>query len=301
MKNCFSANPRAPLNFDFAYGEPAYADLPMPSWARIVGRSARQLNQAQLGYAPHAGINELRTAVAGYLARARGVHCDPEQVVIVQGTQEAIELSVRLLVDPDDPVVLENPHYRGFRRCLLAAGAHIQPVPVDEMGLCTDALADISGAKLACITPSHQFPLGGILPVQRRLATLAWAQQQQTVILEDDYDGEFRYQHSPVPSLQSLDTRGCVIYVGTSSKIFFPSLRIGWMVVPEPLLPDLLAIKAMADTWPSTLEQLAFSHFINEGHLERHIHRARKSVGGKTRRTARSHHSPPGGQSQRHR
>ncbi len=277
----FQRSNKAGLAVDFAYGEPAYEDLPMETWARVVGSCARRLNQEHLGYGPHCGHNTLRRAIALYLARARGVHCHPEQVVIVQGTQEAIDLCVRLLVDNGDTVVLEDPHYRGFRRCLLAAQADIRAIAVDRDGIQTKKLNTVVGAKLACLTPSHQFPTGAVLPLQRRMAVLEWAAHNNTVILEDDYDGEFRYGQSPIPSLQSLDKHNSVIYVGTSSKIFFPALRIGWMVVPRPLLAPLTALKAMADIWPSTLEQLAFAKFINAGHLERHLLRARRRLAGK--------------------
>ncbi len=234
---------RQRLRYDFLYGEPAYADFPIDTWARIVGKKARGLTERQLGYAPVTGTQALKEAVAGYLTRSRGVICDAAQVVIVQGTQEAIDLTVRLLVDPGDTAVLEEPAYRGFAKSLRATDARIVYADVDEEGLCVDQLSKVTEAKLAFVTPSHQFPAGGVLPLSRRLALLAWAAKHNTILLEDDYDGEFRYEGKPITSLQSLDTQGRVIYVGTASKICFPSLRIGWVVVPDGLMDAFAGIK----------------------------------------------------------
>jgi GntR family transcriptional regulator/MocR family aminotransferase len=271
----------ARLPFDFRYGEPAYAELPMTAWARTVGRCARQLRERDLGYPPYAGLPALQEAVAGYVGRSRGVVCTPEQVLITQGTQEAIDLTVRMLVDPGDIAVLEEPHYRGFARALLAAGASLDAVPADAQGMATQALARIPRAKLACVTPSHQFPAGGVLSLERRLALLDWSERSGALVLEDDYDGEFRYGGSPVPSLSSLDERGRVIYVGTASKIFFPALRLGWMVLPEGLVEPFTAAKALGNSVPSTLEQLAFASFVQEGQLERHVQRIRRRFAAK--------------------
>jgi len=267
---------RSKLRYNFLYGEPGYLDLPIQRWARVIGKKARGLTEAQLGYAPAGGLAILKRALAEYLQRSRGVSCEPEQVIIVQGTQEAIELVTRAFVEPGSTAVIEEPHYRGFERCLRAAGANIVAVPVDEGGLQTVALQAIERARVAYTTPSHQFPLGSILSLQRRMALLDWAADNQTVILEDDYDGEFRYEGRPIPSMQSLDRRGCVIYVGTASKVLFPSLGLGWMVLPKSMVPMFLRMKALSDSNCSTLEQLAFAEFVSAGYLERHIHRARK-------------------------
>jgi GntR family transcriptional regulator/MocR family aminotransferase len=268
--------PREPGLVDFRYGEPAYADLPLATWARLLGRRARRLSVRRLAYQPPGGAAELREAVAGYLARARGVVCEPEQVLIVQGSQQAIDLAVRLLVDPGDTVVLEEPHYTGFSFCTTAAGARPVYVPVDEQGMRVEELADVGRASLACVTPSHQFPAGSVLSLPRRLALLAWAARSGARVLEDDYDGEFRYDSRPLACLQSLDREGRVLYVGTASKILFPALRIGWMVVPPALLAVFQDAKAIADTGTASLEQLALADFIGEGHLERHVRRARR-------------------------
>ncbi len=265
--------PREPLPHDFRYGEPAYADLPLATWSRLLGRRARRLSVRRLAYQAPGGAPELREALAGYLARARGVRAAPEQVVVVGGTQQAIDLAMRLLLDPGDGVVLEEPHYTGFSFCATAAGAKLRLVPADDDGLCTDALAEIDAARLACVTPSHQFPAGGVLPLARRLALLAWARERRAFVFEDDYDGEFRHAGRPLECLQALDEDGVVLYAGTASKLLFPALRIGWLVVPPALVPFFEDAKALADTGTATLEQLALADFIREGHLERHVRR----------------------------
>jgi GntR family transcriptional regulator/MocR family aminotransferase len=267
--------PRERVLHDFRYGEPAYADLPLATWARLLGRRARRLSVKRLAYQPPGGAEELREALAGYLARARGVVSSPDRIVVVQGSQQAIDLATRLLVDPGDAVVLEEPHYTGFSFCLAALGAELVFVPVDEHGLRTDALAGIAEARLACVTPSHQYPAGGVLSLPRRLALLDWARSRSAWIFEDDYDGEFRFEGRPIECLQALDRHGRVLYAGTASKLLFPALRIGWLVAPPALAPPLRAAKAIADTGTATLEQLALADFIAEGHLERWVRRAR--------------------------
>ena len=274
-------NPRKRVRYDFLYGEPAYADLPLQTWSRLLSKCARQMTEAQLGYGPYEGLSVLRSAVAGYLNRTRGVNCDASQVIIVQGTQEAIDLSARLLVNPGDSVVLEEPHYRGFAKSMLAHGANLISIDTDQDGLIVDSLEGLRDVKLACVTPSHQFPKGGVMPLGRRLTLLDWAKQTGALILEDDYDGEFRYDSRPIASLQSLDQSGAVIYVGTASKVFFPSVRLGWMVVPAQLVEPVIAMKSLTDNNTPGLIQLAFAEFISAGHLQRHIHRVRKRHGVK--------------------
>ena len=267
--------PRERVACDFRYGEPAYSELPLATWARILGRRARRLSVKRLAYQAPGGAEELRVALAGYLARARGVVCSPEQVVVVHGSQQAIDLTTRLLVDPGDTIVLEEPHYTGFSFCLAALGAKLVFVPADEHGLRVEELEAIREARLACVTPSHQFPAGGVLSLKRRLQLLEWARARDAFVLEDDYDGEFRFEGRPIECLQALDRHGRVIYAGTASKLLFPALRIGWLVAPPGLTRHFQDAKALADTGTATLEQLAFADFIAEGHLERHVRRAR--------------------------
>ena len=267
--------PREPVSYDFRYGEPAYGDLPLATWARLLGRRARRLSTRRLSYQPPGGAPQLRQALAGYLSRARGVVCSPEQILIVRGSQQSIDLATRLLVDAGDRVVLEEPHYTGFSFCLSALGAEVTYVPVDEHGLRVEELRGVAAARLACVTPSHQYPAGGVLSLPRRLELLEWARSRRAYVLEDDYDGEFRFEGRPLECLQALDRHGRVLYAGTSSKILFPSLRIGWLVVPPALLSTFQAAHALADTGTASLEQLAFADFIAQGHLERHVRRIR--------------------------
>jgi GntR family transcriptional regulator/MocR family aminotransferase len=264
-----------PLPYDFRYGEPNYAGLPLETWARLLGRRARRLSARRLAYQAPGGAAELREALCGYLGRARGVACSAEQIVVVHGSQQALDLVTRLFVDPGARVVLEEPGYTGFTLCAKAAGAELVYVRVDEQGLCTDELARVSDAKLAFVTPSHQYPAGGVLSLPRRLALLEWAARAGAYVIEDDYDGEFRFDARPIECLQALDRDGRVIYVGTASKLLFPALRIGWIVAPEPTAALLQNAKALADTGTPSLEQLALADFIAEGHLERHARRAR--------------------------
>lgn len=264
------------LPYDFRYGEPSFSDLPLDTWTRLLGRRARRLSARRLAYQSPGGAPELREALAGYLARARGVVTTPDRIIVVHGSQQAVDLAARLLVDPGDPVVLEEPHYSGFSFCLAAAGAELVPVGVDEQGLRTDELERVEGARLVCVTPSHQFPTGSVLSLARRLALLDWAGRHDAYVLEDDYDGEFRFDADPIECLQALDRSGRVIYAGTASKLLFPALRIGWIVAPPALAPHFLTAKALADTGTASLEQLALADFVTEGHLERHVRRARQ-------------------------
>ncbi|HEY2772598.1 MAG TPA: PLP-dependent aminotransferase family protein [Candidatus Binatia bacterium] len=272
------------LPYDFRYGEPSLRDLPMDTWSRLLARRARRLSARRLAYQPPGGAIELREALAGYLARARGVVSSPDNIVIVHGSQQAIDLAARLLVDPGDNVVLEEPHYTGFSLCLAAAGASLVHIPVDEHGLRTDDLEKVEKARLACVTPSHQYPMGSVLALPRRLALVDWARRRDAWIFEDDYDGEFRYDGKPIECLQALDPDGRVIYAGTASKLLFPSLRIGWLVAPASLVTHFVSAKALVDTGTPTIEQLALADFITEGHLERHARRARLRMA--TRRDA---------------
>jgi GntR family transcriptional regulator/MocR family aminotransferase len=266
---------RRGVEYDFRYGEPAYLDLPHETWCRLVGRHARRAGTRQLAYGGPLGSVELRTALAGYLGRARGVACTPGQILITHGSQQAIDLVARVLVNPGDRVGIEEPHYTGISLPLAAAGADSVPIPVDEEGLPAEEMAHYEPLRGVCITPSHQFPSGGVMPLARRLALLSWAERRRAFVLEDDYDGEYRYEGKPIPSLQSLDRSGTVLYAGTASKVLFPSLRIGWLVVPESLARPFELAKAYSDTGGATLEQRVLAEFIEQGHLERHVRRSR--------------------------
>lgn len=263
------------------YGRPALDAFPVDTWRRLLLRHARA-GRAPLGYADDAqGHAPLREALAAHLQRSRAVRCTPDQIVIVGGSQQGLDLIARLLVDLGDGVALEEPGYLGARHAFQAAGARLIPVPVDDAGLLVDRLP--AGVKLVHVTPSHQFPTGVVLSLPRRLALLEWARTQGALIIEDDYDSEFRYGDRPIPSLQGLDTAGVVLYVGTFSKILFPALRLGYMVVPPDWAPLFSRAKFLADRQAPLLEQLALTDFIVEGHLERHLRRMRVLYEGRRR------------------
>lgn len=266
--------PAPPL--EFRYGSPNYGDFPHSVWNRIVQRRQAGATIHQLDYGAPEGEPALREALARYLRQSRGVVCEPEQVLIVNGSQQGLDLVSRTLIDPGEPVVIEEPHYAGARWILESAGAALRPVAVDEQGLDTAELRrSIERAKLAVVTPSHQFPAGGVMPPERRRELLDWAAAAGAMILEDDYDSEFRYDGLPHEALQALDREGRVIYSGTFSKVMFPSLRLGYLVLPPQLVRPLTLAKAATDTGTATLQQLALADFMSEGHFERHLRRMR--------------------------
>jgi len=273
--------PRRQLRYDFRYGEPAYVDLPLATWQRVVGRQVRRASARRLAYSSPGGAPELRRALASYLSRARGVRCEPEQVIVTYGSQQAIDLTTRVLVDPDDLVVIEEPHYTGLSLRFAAAGARVLAIPVDEDGLQVEHLPRDAEVRLLAVTPSHQFPTGCILSLARRLALLEAAAAYDAYVLEDDYDSEFRYDGRPVECLQGLDGQDRVVYAGTSSKLLFPSLRIGWLVLPPALVRAFGDAKALADTGAAGLEQLALATFIDDGGLDRHVRRMRVRNGAR--------------------
>jgi len=187
---------------------------------------------------------------------------------------QALDLAARALVDPGDVVLMEEPHYRGARTVMHASGAKFETIAVDEHGLCTDELEN-RRSRLAIVTPSHQFPTGAVMPLGRRLELLAWARRSGACIFEDDYDSEYRYSGRPIEALAALDDDGRVLYAATFSKVMFPALRLGYMIVPDPLVEPLRSAKALMDTGGPTLAQAALVDFIREGHFERHLHRMR--------------------------
>jgi GntR family transcriptional regulator/MocR family aminotransferase len=263
------------LPYDFRCGQPALEEFPHAAWSRLVVRRAQRMSARTMGYGRARGFGPLREAIANHLARTRGVNATVQQVVIVNGSQQALDLAARLLIDRGDQVVVEEPCYQAARQVLLAFGARLVPVPVDVDGLDVTALPHGQSVRLAYVTPSHQFPLGGVMPLSRRIELLRWAERSGAYVLEDDYDGEFRYETRPVAALQGLDRAGRVIYVGTFSKVLFPSLRIGYLVVPAALVPAATALKFLADGATATFEQEVLAEFIAQGHFERHLRRMR--------------------------
>jgi GntR family transcriptional regulator / MocR family aminotransferase len=268
--------PHPGLPYDFRYGRPSFADFPHAIWRRLLARRARRASAGDLDYGEPAGLPALRTAIAAYLIRARALDCRPEQVVVVHGSQQGLDLVARVLLDPGDRVVVEEPHYSGMRAVMAAGGARLVPVPVDADGMDVGrAGRTTAGARLACVTPSHQFPTGTVMTLARRIALLAWAERASAFVLEDDYDSEYRYAGRPIESLQGLDRTGRVIYLGTFSKVLFPALRLGYLVLPEALVERFVAAKAVADTGSPGLEQRVLADFITQGHFDRHLRRTR--------------------------
>jgi GntR family transcriptional regulator / MocR family aminotransferase len=268
------APPGIAPRIDFSYGRSNVDSFPFAMWRRLLARNARSASVRELDYGPATGTADLRDAIARHLGRSRAVVCDASQVIVTSGSQQALDLVARVLIDRGDRVAIENPAYQGTREILRAAGARLLPVPVDREGLVTAALP--ARARAVFVTPSHQFPTGAVLPLARRQQLLQWARARNAVVIEDDYDGEFRFEGAPLESLQGLDTEGRVIYVGTFSRTVFSALRIGYMVVPKPLLPAFAAAKWLADRHTATLEQQTLAEFISSGLYERHLRRVRR-------------------------
>jgi GntR family transcriptional regulator/MocR family aminotransferase len=260
------------IRWDFRYGLPSVAEFPHEIWRRLLARRARAASLRTLNYGSAAGYQPLREALADYLRRHRAVACDAEQILIVNGSQQAIDLIARVLLDPGDRVIIEEPHYQGARKILQAIGARLIAVDVDNEGLITSHLPT---ARFAYITPSHQFPTGAVMSLTRRLALLAWAENADAYLVEDDYDSEYRYDGRPIEAVQGLDRAERVIYVGTFSKVLFPSLRVGYLVLPKSLIEIFTAAKWLSDRHTATLEQEVLADFIREGHFERHLRRSR--------------------------
>jgi GntR family transcriptional regulator/MocR family aminotransferase len=232
------------------------------------------------------GFYPLRQAIAEYVFRARAIRCSADQVIIVAGAQQGINLIARVHINSGDPVALEDPGYNGARYVFQSYAAQVWPIPVDNAGLNTDTLEalDTVNFKLLYLTPSHQLPIGSTLSLARRLKVIHWAQQKGTVIIEDDYDGEFRYSSQPIPALAALDTGGqSVVYVRTFSKALFTSLRIGYLVVPESLVDVYTWAKKLDDSYSPLLEQAALTEFIQNGSFEKYIRRMHKVYGSKRR------------------
>jgi GntR family transcriptional regulator/MocR family aminotransferase len=260
--------------YDFHFGNREAVDFPHKVWRKLASR--RMAHAVPTG-SPTAGYPPLREAIASHLERTRAVRCDPEQVVIVNGSQQGIDLLARLLVNSGDEVVIEEPHYHGARVALRATGARLLPCPVDDEGLCVDQLpARPKRVRVVFVTPSHQFPTGAVLPLPRRLALIEWVERHNALIVEDDYDGELRYDCRPIESVQALDRTGRVVYLGTFSKALSPELRLGYVVVPRPLLKPFLAAKWSTDLFASTLVQEVLADFMQAGHYERHLRHLRE-------------------------
>jgi GntR family transcriptional regulator/MocR family aminotransferase len=258
----------------FRQGVPALDAFPRVIWGRLLARCWRHSSYELLNYGDH---RALREAIAAYLGPGRGVYCSAEQVIVVAGSQQGLDLAARVLLDPGDAAWIEDPGYPGAYGALLGAGAFIVPVPVDDEGLNVAIGVDrCPEARLAFVTPSHQFPLGVTMSLKRRLELLEWASRADAWVLEDDYDSEYRYTGRPLAALQGLDRENRVIYLGTFSKVMFPALRLAYLVVPSDLVDAFHAARIFAAQHPPLLEQAALAEFIAGGHFARHIRRMRK-------------------------
>lgn len=273
-----------PLPIDFRYGDIAAADFPGLAWRRALTKAATTSGSRRLRYQEPQGSTELRTSLQAYLWRARSLRCSHEQIIIVNGSQQGLDLCARVLLDAGDRFVIESPCYWAARHVFETVGASPQFVPVDEEGLRTDMLDSIKKARLCYVTPSHQFPLGHILSAPRRAQLLHWASNAGAYIVEDDYDGEYRYDIRPIRPLHTFDEAAHVIYLGTISKTLSPLLRLGYLVLPPELVDAFRAAKRLTDRHSPTLEQAALAAFIESGAYERHIRKLRRK--NAQRRTA---------------
>jgi GntR family transcriptional regulator / MocR family aminotransferase len=263
-----------PQSLAFRTNLPALDLFPTTLWAKVMGRRLRQTSSNQLLGCEARGYLPLRKVLAQYLRTARGVRCEPEQIVMVSGIQEALDLVARLLLNPGDRVLVEDPGYIVANIAFTAVGAKSISIPIDEKGA-APSRQDFRNARLMYVTPGHQFPTGVTMPISRRLEILQYAREAKTFILEDDYDSEYRYSGSPIPAMQGIDKENLVIFAGSFNKVLFPSLRMGYIVLPPSLLEPFVLTKAMISRHHSVLDQLAVCDFIEEGHFGRHLRRMR--------------------------
>ena len=254
---------------------PAIDLFPKELWAKSVARRLRTGDDRLLLGCEAQGYRPLREAVASYLTASRGVRADADRIIIVSGVQEALDIAARVLIDAGDRACIEQPGYDGARFVLEAAGAEVVPLPIDREGMELREEA-MRGAKLAYTTPAHQYPLGVTMSIARRLALLAWAHESGAVIFEDDYDSEFRFRAKPLQALQGVDTHGSVIFAGSFSKVMFPSLRLGYVVVPPDLVDAFAAVKSVTSRHAPLVDQAALCDFIADGHFGRHLRRMRE-------------------------
>jgi GntR family transcriptional regulator/MocR family aminotransferase len=263
----------------FRVSLPALDGFPMGVWSKLMARHSRRPSTGIMAYGDAMGYQPLREAIAEYLGAFRAVRCEASQILVTTGSQQGLQLSAQVLVDPKDRVLMEEPGYPSARQAFLAAGAELIPIPVDQEGLdMAHVLAPGrrgQSARAVYITPSHQYPLGMTMSATRRVLLLNWAVRTGACIIEDDYDSEYRFGSRPIASLQGLDTSARVIYVGTFSKVMFPALRVGYLVVPKDLVAAFSAARDAADVFSATLYQAVLTDFIREGHFARHIRRMR--------------------------
>ncbi len=267
--------PVKPENSAFRTNLPALDLFPTTLWAQLTGRRLRSATTRDLLGCEAQGYRPLRQAIADYAHTSRGIQCVPEQVIVVSGVQEGLDLAARLLLNPGDKVLVEDPGYQGAYAVFGAIGARIVSMRLDSEGAAPKEF-DFRGSRFVYVTPGHQYPVGMTMSLQRRLQLLAWAKKYGTPIFEDDYDSEFRFSGRPIPAMQGLDHGGKVIFCGSFNKVMFPSLRLGYLVVPRNLVEVFACTKAMTTRHQSLLDQAVLCDFIEQGHLGRHLRRMRK-------------------------
>jgi GntR family transcriptional regulator/MocR family aminotransferase len=263
----------------FGLHQPAFDQFPFSVWSALVDRHSRNPALSALHHIDPMGSKRFRQNICTYLRTARAVKCEPEQIMIVSGSQQALDITARVLLDPGDAVFVEEPGYDLERTLLAAAGCRLKSIAVDIEGMDITKGARYKGVKAAFVTPSHQFPLGYTMSAKRRLMLLNWAQNSSAWIIEDDYDSEYRFDTRPIPSLHGLDVNARVIYIGTFSKILFPSLRIGYIVIPRDLVEHFAAVRMAMDIFPPYLYQEVLADFIEQGHFGRHVRKMRQILG----------------------
>jgi len=268
----------------FGVNQVAHEHFPFRIWNSLVMRHSRSLRARGLDYGDPLGSPNLREAIATYLRTARGVQCEAQQIMIVGGSQQGLEITARVLLDPGSPVWMEEPGCSFARNVFAVNDCVIVPVPVDYEGLNVAAgVKRCPKAQAALVMPSHQYPLGVIMSASRRMQLLDWAQKAGSWIIEVDYGSEFRYESEPIASLQGLDANARVIYVGTFSRVLFPSLRLGYIVIPTDLIEHFVSVRVAMDLGPSSFHQVVLADFINEGHFPRHLRRMRLLYGERRR------------------
>ncbi len=260
----------------FSVGQIAYEHVPFRIWSDLVRRRVREVRASSMNYTDPMGSKKFREVLTAYLRTARAVDCEASQIMVVNGSQQALDLCARVLLDPGSPVWVEDPGYDLMRQALMLSGCRQIPIPVDNEGLnVARGMKRCRNARAAFVTPSHQYPLGATMSVSRRLQLLDWAHRQGAWIVEDDYDSEYRYESMPIASLQGLDHGGRVVYIGTFSKTLFPALRLGYMVIPLSLVERFAAVRHASDFCSSQFHQAVLADFIEEGHFARHIRKTR--------------------------
>jgi GntR family transcriptional regulator/MocR family aminotransferase len=260
----------------FRVSLPALDHFPIGIWSKLVAQHSRRPPRGIMAYGDAMGYLPFREAIAEYLGAVRGVRCEASQILVTTGSQQGLQISAQVLLDPKDRVCVEEPGYAGARQAFMTLGAQLIPVPIDDEGInVAELIRRGRGARAVYVTPSHQYPMGMTMSATRRMLLLNWAVRSGAWMIEDDYDSEYRFGSRPIASLQGLDTEGRVIYIGTFSKVLFPALRLGYVVVPKDLVPAFSAARDAADIFSSTLYQAVLADFIREGHFARHIRRMR--------------------------